>query len=85
MEQTIEIKEVIKNLDFTAKDSSEDDEKLNRFKSSLEKNIQTVLAKMGAPKRFLSPKSNPLRLNLKSGYYFHGPVGTGKRIWRSVF
>ncbi len=78
MEQTAEIKEVIKNLDFTAKDSSEDDEKLNRFKSGLEKNIQTVLAKMGVPKRFLSPKSNPLRLNLKSGYYFHGPVGTGK-------
>jgi DNA replication protein DnaC len=84
MERPIKVKEIINNLNFMAEkdvktESAEsDDEKLNRFKASLEKNIQRVLAKMGVPKRFLSPKSNTERLNFKSGYYFNGPVGTGK-------
>ena len=78
MEQAI--KEIINDLKFMVKDEPEaesDDVKLERFKSMLEKNIQSVLSKIGVPKRFLSPKSTA-RLNLKSGYYFHGPVGTGK-------
>ncbi len=83
MEQTIELKEIINNLNLIVQKQKDvitetSEEKLNRFKSGLEKNIQTVLAKMGVPKKFLSPKSNTSRLNLESGYYFHGPVGTGK-------
>ena len=84
MEQTVEVKEIINNLNLLVKEQQKDvitetrEEKLNRFKSGLEKNIQTVLAKMGIPKRFLSPKNNTSGLNLESGYYFHGPVGTGK-------
>ncbi len=81
MEQTTCIKEIINDLKFMVKNEPEtesNDVKLDRFKSGLEKNIQSVLSRMGVPKRFVSPKSNITKLNLKSGYYFHGPVGTGK-------
>jgi DNA replication protein DnaC len=78
MEQPIEIKEIIKNFKVIEEQNETDAEKLSRFKSGLEKNIQNILSKIGVPKRFLSPKSNAQKLNIKSGYYFHGPVGTGK-------
>ncbi len=78
MEQATEIKEIIKNFQVEEVNTEGDGEKLSKFKNGLEKNIQNVLAKIGVPKKFLTPKSNIGKLNLKSGYYFHGPVGTGK-------
>ena len=83
MEQAVEIKQILSDLDFKISEKEEDDEdfnteKLKRFKAGLEKNIQTVLQRMGVSKRFLSPKSNTSKLNLSQGYYFHGQVGTGK-------
>ncbi|MCL4497327.1 MAG: ATP-binding protein [Deltaproteobacteria bacterium] len=80
MEQVIEIKEILNNLKISRKEdfSEVNAEKLKRFKSGLEKNIQTVLQRTGVPKRFLSPKNNTEKLKLGQGYFFHGPVGTGK-------
>ena len=81
MEQAIEIKEILNELNFKIeKEDNEvlDAEKLERFKAGLEKNIQTILQRMGVPKRFLNPKSNAEKLNSCQGYFFHGPVGTGK-------
>ena len=83
MEQAVEIKQILSDLNFKISEKKEDDEdfnaeKLKYFKAGLEKNIQTVLQRMGVSKRFLSPKSNTAKLNLSQGYYFHGQVGTGK-------
>ena len=81
MEQAAEIKDILGSLDLKIEKNDNEDsnaEKLKRFKAGLEKNIQTVLQRMGVPKRFLNPKSNTTKLDLGQGYYFHGPVGTGK-------
>ena len=81
--ETAEIKEILDGINFKIEKDDKDfnagnTEKLERFKLGLEKNIQSVLQKTGVPKRFLNPKSNIAKLDLRRGYYFHGPVGTGK-------
>jgi DNA replication protein DnaC len=87
MEQTAEIKDIkdiLSGLSFKVENNAREDsntgiaEKLERFKAGLEKNIQSVLQKTGVPKMFLNPKSNTSKFDLERGYYFHGPVGTGK-------
>ena len=81
MEQAAEIKDILGSLDLKIEKNDNEDsnaEKLKRFKAGLEKNTQTVLQRMGVPKRFLNPKSNTSKLDWGWGYYFHGPVGTGK-------
>ena len=87
MEQTAEIKDIkdiLRGLNLKIEKNAHEDsntgiaEKLERFKAGLEKNIQSVLQKTGVPKMFLNPKSNTSKFNLERGYYFHGPVGTGK-------
>ena len=81
MEQAAEIKEILSGLNLKIEKNDNEDsnaEKLERFKAGLEKNIHAVLQRMGVPKRFLNPKSNTAKLNLEQGYYFYGPVGTGK-------
>ncbi len=81
MEQAAEIKEILSGLNLKIEKKDNEDfniEKLERFKAGLEKNIQAVLQRMGVPKKFLNPKSNTSKLDLGWGYYFHGPVGTGK-------
>ena len=79
--ETVGIKEILSGLSLKIEKNDNEDsntEKLERFKLGLEKNIQSVLQKTGVPKRFLNPKSNIAKLDLRRGYYFHGPVGTGK-------
>jgi DNA replication protein DnaC len=61
-----------------AEDREKELEEINRFKNNLKNNIEKYLVKFGVPKRFLNPRSHTDKLNFEKGYFFHGPVGTGK-------
>lgn len=49
-----------------------------KFKENISAKIDSLMAKVGVPKRFLNPKSAGKNFNLKQSYYICGGVGTGK-------
>ena len=86
MENTSELVDLVKDYVRKIEDKTRDEnierepnvKEIEAFKSALPAKIQSLMAKAGVNKRFLSPKSDVKNFDLDGSYYIFGGVGTGK-------